>query len=183
MRLFAICAGLFFLVGGITAMVDPHEMVVGHGGTSRYYFAWRNRLETISKNGCVAYGAAATAIGCVLVYFGAMGGPGGWRRDDEVARTIPQVSAELMKRYGRAGECTRAQIEATAREMNVPPRFTPYLLAAFMGRKDLAVSEKRSPEVDWPDIEACVERIFDTLPQGDLRRAHFHASWAETEET
>src|SRR5580658_6263929 len=121
MRLFAICAGLFFLVGGITAMVNPREVVVGHNGFGTRYGLSFNRLETVSKNGSIAYGAAATAIGCVLVYCGAVGGPGSWRRYDKVARTIPQVSAELMRRYGRIEECTEAQIEATAREMKVPP--------------------------------------------------------------
>jgi hypothetical protein len=182
MRLFAICAGLFFLLGGITAMVDPREMVIGHNGYGNRYGLASSRLETVSKNGSIAYGAAATAIGCVLVYCGAMGGPGTWRREERVARTIPQVSEELMRRYGRVDECTEAQIEATARELNVPPRLTPYLLAAFLGRKDLAQSEKRSPRVDWRDVEACVERIFDDLPQGDLRRSHFHASWDDTDD-
>jgi hypothetical protein len=183
MRLFAICAGCFFFIGGVTAMVDPHEMVVGHGGMgTRFFMVWRSRLETISKDGCIAYGAAATAIGSVLIYCGVMGGPRSWRRDAELAHCIPQVSAELMKRYGRIEDCTEAQIEATARMMKVSADLTPYLFAAFMGRKDLAQSEKRSPGVDWPAVEACVERLFDDLPQGDLRRSHYHASWAETED-
>lgn len=179
MRFFAFCAGLFFLVGGITAMVNPREMVIGHNGYGNRYGLAFNRLETVSKSGSIAYGAAATAIGCLLVYCGAMGGPGSWRRYEKVARIIPQVSEELMKRYGRIEECTEAQIEATARDMNVTASLTPYLLAAFLGRRDLAHLEKGSSSVDWPEVEACVERIFDDLPQGDLRRSHFHASWVD----
>jgi hypothetical protein len=177
MRTLMFLVGLFLAFSGVTTLLNPRPLVVGHQRISPMFLRYSVVLEYVSKEGSVVYGACATALGLSLVYSVFLGDMRIARRDRAVAQGILTVSRELMSRYGRLEDCSRGQIEATAAELRVDASLHPYLLAAFLGRDELRKSENQAPGTDWREVEDRVDRIFADLPHEELLHGHFHPSW------
>jgi|HubBroStandDraft_1064217.scaffolds.fasta_scaffold68332_2 hypothetical protein len=177
MRTLMFLIGLFLVFSGVTTLLNPRPLIVGHQMMSRIFFRNAVVVDYVSKEGSIMYGACSTALGFALAYSVFLGDMRIERRDRAIAHQILIVSRELMSRYGRIEDCSRGQIEATALELKVDPRLHPYLLAAFLGKEELRKSEHLSPEADWREVEDRVDRIFVDLPHEELLHSHFHPSW------
>jgi hypothetical protein len=169
--------GIFLVFSGVTTLLNPRPLLVGHQMMSRLFFRNSVVVDYVSKNGSIVYGAGCTALGFALAYSAFLGDLRIAGRDRAVAKGILIVSRELMSRYGRIEECTRPQIEVTAAELKVDARLNPYLLAAFLGKEELRKSENQAPGTDWREVEDRVDRIVADLPHGELLDSHFHPSW------
>jgi hypothetical protein len=178
MRTLLCLIGIFLAFSGVTTLLNPRPLLVGHQRMSQVFFRNNVVMEYVSKEGSVVYGAVCTALGFALAYSAFLGDLRIARRDRAVAHGILVVSRELLGRYGRIEDCTRAQIEATALELNADTDLHPYLLAAFLGREELRRSENQAPGTDWREVEDRVDRIFADLPHEELLHSHFHPSWA-----
>jgi hypothetical protein len=170
--------GLFLVFSGVTTLLNPRPLVVGHQRMSRAFFTRTVVWEYVSKEGSIVYGAFATALGFGLIYSVFLGDMRVARSDRATAKKILAVSKDLMRRYGRIEDCTRPQVEATAIEMRIEPSFGPYLLAAFLGRDELRKSENQAAGIDWKEVEDRVSRIYGELPHEELCHEHFHPSWS-----
>jgi len=177
MRTLMFLVGLFLVFSGMTTLLNPRPLLIGHQRMSRIFFRSSVVVEYVSKEGSIVYGACSTALGFALAYSAFLGDLRIARRDRAVAHGILTVSRELMSRYGRIEDCTRPQIEATARELNADASLHPYLLAAFLGKEELRKSENQAPGTDWREVADRVDRIFADLPHEELLHSHFHPSW------
>jgi hypothetical protein len=177
MRTLMFLVGLFIVFSGVTTLLNPRPIVIGHQRISPAFFGNGVVLEYVSKEGSIVYGACATALGFALIYSVFLGDMRIARRDRAVAHGIVNVSRELVARYGRFEDCSPGQIEATATELKIEPGLHPYLLAAFLGKDELRKSESRSPGTDWKEVEERVDRVFVDLPHEELLHSHFHPSW------
>jgi len=180
-RTLLVGLGLFLVFSGVTTLMNPRNLVVGH-----QYQRWRlvtsgYIMEHVSKEGSIVYGMGTTALGLVAFVGAFLGDTRVLRSDRAVARGIVTVAPELMKRYGRLEDCTLAQVEATARDLGTARSLLPYLFAAFLGRDELKALEAHMPGVNWNEVERRIDRILVELPHEDLLGTHFHESWRELE--
>jgi len=160
-------------------MVFPRAMGIPHPiiATWRRVQGYPIRVEIISKEQCVLYGAAAVCIGLAVLWSATMRGPDVPRNDRAIADSILLVRRRLEERYGQMENCTVAQIEATAKDLRVAKARYPYLYAAFLGRAELESLRKLMPQINWTEVEQRIERIYLELPCAELRAEHFHESW------
>ena len=177
MRLIVVAIGLFLVFSGVTTLLNPRPLLVGHQRMSSLFFRSNVVVEHVSKEGSIVYGACSTALGIALIYSAFLGDMRIARKDRDIAQQILTVSHELMRRYGRIEDCFRGQILATAAELGVDAHYTPYLLAAFLGKEELRKSENQPPGTDWKEVEQRVDRIYVDLPHEELSHGDFHPSW------
>jgi hypothetical protein len=177
-RFLMLPVGLFLVFSGVTTLLNPRPILVGHQRMSSIFFRSSVVFEYVSREGSVVYGACATALGLAMIYSIFLGDLRIAGSDRAIAHGILTVSPELLRRYGRIEDCTRPQIEATAKDLRIDAAIHPYLLAAFLGKEELRKSENQAPGTDWREIEDRVDRIFVELPHEELLRSHFHRSWA-----
>jgi len=171
--------GLVILFSGVTALMFPRPLIVGHQ-FPRFIFWMQNYVvERVSKEGCIVYGIFATLLGLGFLYAAYLGDLRVLWSDRAVAEGIVTVAPELLRNYGRIEDCTQAQVVAMSRKLKVSRAKEPYLCAAFLGRDELKSLEARMPGVNWGEVEQRIDRILIELPHEDLVGSHFHESWHE----
>lgn len=170
---------VFLIASGVLGFVFPRAIVLSHPTSGRRLF--RSGLtEYLTPRHERAYSEITILLGAMIGGATLVGSLASVpARDRRIARAIERVQPELLRRYGSMNDCSQPQIVLTARELKIPERLHPYLLAAFMGRDALALLEQQMPGVDRKEVEARTERIFSELPTEFITADHFHVSWAD----
>lgn len=91
-----------------------------------------------------------------------------------IKKVLLQMQSMLLSRYGRSEACTKAQVDLTISEMNMPEFLRPYAYCAFMNETDLGTI-KSLIKIDWPSIERVATESL--LADADFNGDAFHESW------
>ena len=85
------------------------------------------------------------------------------------------MRTELLTRYGRPTEATKAQVDLTFQEMKIQESFRPYVYCAFL-EGEMLCAVKKAVTLDWLSIEKCAQESL--VARGVLDGSHFHESGA-----
>ena len=66
MRTLLCLIGIFLVFSGVTTLLNPRPLIVGHQRMSPVFFRSNVVMEYVSREGSVVYGAACTALGFAL---------------------------------------------------------------------------------------------------------------------
>jgi hypothetical protein len=94
-----------------------------------------------------------------------------------IAKCMAQISPELFKRYGRAMNCYRGQLQRTTDDLAIDPDIVPYLAAALLTEEELKIFQSQLPSIHWEEVKARAERIFQELQRFRTPTGAFHENW------
>ena len=90
-------------------------------------------------------------------------------------KAMHAMSAELLSRYGRSAECTKAQVDLTFQEMKIQEDFRPFAYCAFLEPETLD-AVKKAVILNWDHIEDGAR--LSLVARSALDDDHFYESGA-----
>ena len=89
-----------------------------------------------------------------------------------IGKALSLTLPELVKRYGRDKDCTKEQLVRTCADLNIADEIHPYLCAACLSAKALALSTAEAQDVNWEEVKNRATRMAEEytrnrIPFGD----------------
>jgi hypothetical protein len=97
--------------------------------------------------------------------------------DRMIRKDLFRMAPELIRRYGRTKDCTRAQVMRTITDLKTSKSVYPYLCAAFLSDGALRSIRGAMPNVNWEEVKNRATRIRDEY---DSKRVPYNDCFYES---